>query len=183
MSPRKSRRKSPCFSSTVTSTPPRASSRPSTIPAGPPPTMAHVIDSGHESTLRSLDLDPGADDDGLIQRYLRSSRYRRPHARSPIYNRFRHRSHHRVGPADRSSLDRKYEALSRSIAPSSPARIDESKRIGHIRPFRIAEPRRQKEDSVAVGRRDRRHGQIRCSSPVPTGDWRSLDRHDDHTLM
>jgi len=33
VSPRKSRRKSPCFSNTVTSTPPRASSSPSTIPA------------------------------------------------------------------------------------------------------------------------------------------------------
>ena len=39
VSPRKSRRKSPCFSSTVVGTPARAKSRPATIPAGPPPTM------------------------------------------------------------------------------------------------------------------------------------------------
>ena len=38
VSPRKSRRKSACFSSTVTGTPPRASSSPRTSPAGPPPT-------------------------------------------------------------------------------------------------------------------------------------------------
>src|SRR5699024_10095607 len=34
--PRKSRKKSSCFSRTTTRTPPRASSRPATIPAGPP---------------------------------------------------------------------------------------------------------------------------------------------------
>src|SRR5689334_6249736 len=43
VSPRKSRRKSPCFSSTVTSTPARASSRPRIIPAGPPPTTQQVV--------------------------------------------------------------------------------------------------------------------------------------------
>src|SRR5688500_10348236 len=37
VSPRKSRRKSACFSSTSVSTPARASSRPSIMPAGPPP--------------------------------------------------------------------------------------------------------------------------------------------------
>ncbi|GGZ06888.1 hypothetical protein GCM10010343_36110 [Streptomyces avidinii] len=45
VSPRKSRRKSPCFSSTVTSTPARASNRASTIPAGPPPTTQQVVRS------------------------------------------------------------------------------------------------------------------------------------------
>src|SRR5580692_10948223 len=39
VSPRKSRRKSECFSSTTTSMPARASRKPQTIPAGPPPTM------------------------------------------------------------------------------------------------------------------------------------------------
>src|SRR5688572_21643604 len=43
VSPRKSRRKSACFSSTTTSTPARASSRPSIMPAGPPPTMQHDV--------------------------------------------------------------------------------------------------------------------------------------------
>src|SRR5215212_8019496 len=38
VSPRKSRRKSACFSRTRTSTPARASKNPSIIPAGPPPT-------------------------------------------------------------------------------------------------------------------------------------------------
>src|SRR5512135_80134 len=38
VSPRKSRRKSPCFSSRTTSTPARASSSAATAPAGPPPT-------------------------------------------------------------------------------------------------------------------------------------------------
>ena len=42
VSPRKSRRKSPCFSSTRTSTPERASSSPSTAPAGPQPAIQHV---------------------------------------------------------------------------------------------------------------------------------------------
>ena len=39
VSPRKSRRKSACFSSTSTSTPARASRKPSIMPAGPPPAM------------------------------------------------------------------------------------------------------------------------------------------------
>src|SRR5580700_10247891 len=39
VSPRKSRRKSLCFSRTATSTPARASRKPSTIPAGPPPAI------------------------------------------------------------------------------------------------------------------------------------------------
>ena len=39
VSPRKSRRKSACFSSTTTSTPARASRKPSIMPAGPPPAM------------------------------------------------------------------------------------------------------------------------------------------------
>src|SRR5918994_856601 len=43
VSPRKSRRKSPCFSRTVTSTPARASSRPAIIPAGPPPLGKHAL--------------------------------------------------------------------------------------------------------------------------------------------
>ncbi|GAA2125567.1 hypothetical protein GCM10009825_01920 [Arthrobacter humicola] len=43
VSPRKSRRKSACFSNTVTRTPARARSRPSIIPAGPPPTTAHPV--------------------------------------------------------------------------------------------------------------------------------------------
>src|SRR5207253_5628218 len=41
VSPRKSRRKSACFSRTSTSTPARANSSPSMIPAGPPPTTQH----------------------------------------------------------------------------------------------------------------------------------------------
>src|SRR3990172_2676240 len=41
VSPRKSRRKSACFSRTRTSTPARASRSPSIIPAGPPPAMQH----------------------------------------------------------------------------------------------------------------------------------------------
>ena len=43
VSPRKSRRKSACFSITVTSTPARPSSKPSIIPAGPPPAMQHRV--------------------------------------------------------------------------------------------------------------------------------------------
>src|SRR3954470_21888056 len=39
VSPRKSRRKSACFSRTTTSTPARASRNPSIMPAGPPPAM------------------------------------------------------------------------------------------------------------------------------------------------
>ena len=43
VSPRKSRKKSACFSKTVTRTPARARSKPSIIPAGPPPTTAHPV--------------------------------------------------------------------------------------------------------------------------------------------
>src|ERR1700692_92361 len=43
VSPRKSRKKSACFSRTRTSTPARASRKPSTMPAGPPPAMQQVV--------------------------------------------------------------------------------------------------------------------------------------------
>src|SRR3984957_7100240 len=43
VSPRKSRRKSACFSSTTTLTPARANRKPSLPPAGPPPAMAHFV--------------------------------------------------------------------------------------------------------------------------------------------
>src|SRR3954463_6141089 len=46
VSPRKSRKKSGCFSSTTTSTPARASSSPSIAPAGPQPAMTQVVESG-----------------------------------------------------------------------------------------------------------------------------------------
>jgi hypothetical protein len=52
VSPRKSRRKSPCFSRIVTGTPARASSRPATMPAGPPPTMMTGVNLSHNN-LRS----------------------------------------------------------------------------------------------------------------------------------
>src|SRR5215471_114801 len=44
VSPRKSRRKSLCFSSTTTSIPALASKRPSIMPAGPPPAIATVVE-------------------------------------------------------------------------------------------------------------------------------------------
>src|SRR6185437_2616539 len=43
VSPRKSRKKSLCFSSTVTSTPARARRNPRTMPAGPPPAMQQRV--------------------------------------------------------------------------------------------------------------------------------------------
>src|SRR6516165_357049 len=43
VSPRKSRRKSGCFSRTTTSTPARASRKPSIIRAGPPPAMQQPV--------------------------------------------------------------------------------------------------------------------------------------------
>ena len=43
VSPRKSRRKSSCFSSTMTSMPARASRKPSIMPAGPPPAMQQRV--------------------------------------------------------------------------------------------------------------------------------------------
>src|SRR6478752_3616057 len=43
VSPRKSRRKSRCFSRTSTSTPARASRKPNIMPAGPPPAMQQVV--------------------------------------------------------------------------------------------------------------------------------------------
>src|SRR5437899_12632857 len=44
VSPRKSRRKSPCFSRTTVGTPARANSSPSIIPAGPPPATQQRTD-------------------------------------------------------------------------------------------------------------------------------------------
>src|SRR6185437_2189247 len=46
VSPRKSRRKSACFSSIATRTPARANRSPSIIPAGPPPTTQHCLSGG-----------------------------------------------------------------------------------------------------------------------------------------
>src|ERR1700753_3071097 len=43
VSPRKSRKKSACFSSTITSMPARASRKPSITPAGPPPAMEQRV--------------------------------------------------------------------------------------------------------------------------------------------
>ena len=51
VSPRKSRRKSPCFSSTMVRTPARESSTPNIMPAGPPPTMQQVV--SRADTLRA----------------------------------------------------------------------------------------------------------------------------------
>lgn len=45
VSPRKSRKKFLCFSSTVTGMPARASKKPSMMPAGPPPMMQQVVGS------------------------------------------------------------------------------------------------------------------------------------------
>src|SRR5213078_1420502 len=52
--PRKSRRKSACFSRTTTSTPARANNSPSIIPAGPPPAMQHRTDIA-SSAMRAPD--------------------------------------------------------------------------------------------------------------------------------
>src|ERR1700689_569982 len=49
VSPRKSRRKSACFSSTTASIPARASRKPHTIPAGPPPTMQQRVATDSET--------------------------------------------------------------------------------------------------------------------------------------
>src|SRR5204863_486402 len=57
VSPRKSRRKSACFSSTTTSTPARASSRPSIIPAGPPPTTQQTVETVEPQVERGGQLD------------------------------------------------------------------------------------------------------------------------------
>src|SRR5882762_127590 len=43
VSPRKSRRKSACFSRTITGTPARASRTPSIMPAGPPPAIQQRV--------------------------------------------------------------------------------------------------------------------------------------------
>ena len=56
VSPRKSRRKSACFSMTVTSTPARASSSPSMIPAGPPPATMQVVFSSSAGTRPSSQI-------------------------------------------------------------------------------------------------------------------------------
>ena len=52
VSPRKSRKKSACFSMTTTSMPARASKKPSIIPAGPPPAIAQRVPIG--SDIRRL---------------------------------------------------------------------------------------------------------------------------------
>lgn len=66
VSPRKSRRKSACFSITVTSIPARASSKPSITPAGPPPAITQVVRSGDAfaGTRRGYVVSPGLKDLG-----------------------------------------------------------------------------------------------------------------------
>src|SRR5437660_12885076 len=62
VSPRKSRRKSACFSRTMTPMPARASRKPSIIPAGPPPTMQHVVRMGPipgSAPTAALTFEPG----------------------------------------------------------------------------------------------------------------------------
>src|SRR2546425_11553333 len=59
VSPRKSRRRPACFSRTRTSTPARANSSPSMIPAGPPPAMQHrteTLSAAMETTLQTSHL-------------------------------------------------------------------------------------------------------------------------------
>src|SRR4051794_34947709 len=60
VSPRKSRRKSRCFSKTTTSTPARASRKPSMIPAGPPPAIAQAVRGGRAAVIVLLPLLPSA---------------------------------------------------------------------------------------------------------------------------
>ena len=69
VSPRKSRRKSPCFSSTVVRSPARAKSRPATIPAGPPPAMTMSL-----SCLAMADIRHGC---GIKARWTPPPRTRR----------------------------------------------------------------------------------------------------------
>src|SRR5262249_11282934 len=59
VSPRKSRRKSPCFSSTTTSTPARASRKPSMSPHGPPPTMQQRVESRSAAMAALREFDDG----------------------------------------------------------------------------------------------------------------------------
>ena len=54
VSPRKSRKKSACFSSTTTSMPARARTRPSIIPAGPAPAITHELCNGSMGAQRKL---------------------------------------------------------------------------------------------------------------------------------
>src|SRR5579863_8607836 len=56
VSPRKSRKKSACFSRTTTSTPARASRYPSIMPAGPPPTTQQVVRTDSIGRLHSVRL-------------------------------------------------------------------------------------------------------------------------------
>src|ERR1700704_1577896 len=55
VSPRKSRRKSACFSRTSTGTPARASSTPAIMPAGPPPAMQQATERVSSAMCRSSD--------------------------------------------------------------------------------------------------------------------------------
>src|SRR5215469_12343365 len=57
VSPRKSRRKSACFSRTTTRTPARARRKPSIIPAGPPPAMQHCVLSEPFATTDTIQRD------------------------------------------------------------------------------------------------------------------------------
>src|SRR5438552_3314304 len=56
VSPRKSRRKSACFSRTMTRTPARASRNPSIIPAGPPPIMTQRVSRIDVAAMFSFEL-------------------------------------------------------------------------------------------------------------------------------
>src|SRR3954468_18808389 len=55
VSPRKSRKKSACFSKTITGTPAPASREPAIIPAGPPPAITHRVCSSTTDYTDSTD--------------------------------------------------------------------------------------------------------------------------------
>src|SRR5205085_12187606 len=90
VSPRKSRKKSLCFSRTMTGTPSRPSRYPSITPAGPPPAIQQVVSSVSIGILFSIDNICGGTENDHHPRKLRGKA----------------RHGFKVGPSDAGGLKR-----------------------------------------------------------------------------
>src|SRR5882757_1558018 len=91
VSPRKSRKKSLCFSSTTTSMPARASRKPSIIPAGPPPAMQQ------RAVMSAMLFGGERRHVGGYRRTLRARHRLRPPAMFPLAEQRLQLRHDRVG--------------------------------------------------------------------------------------
>ncbi len=129
VSPRKSRRKSACFSRTTTCTPARASKRPSIIPAGPPPTMQHRAWRSDDPSLPGA----GAFDLSMARRlaeFFAGAAVSPPRAPRELAPAFRRSA--RLGLAIDAAREARYWLLRSNGGPTVPARTPVRVPVWHL---------------------------------------------------